>query len=84
MDKYQLINTVTELCNELDELISKKEGFVDNPLPIAWNDIDKYSIESVSLTSDCCNVAISINFHLIASNVWRGKFYFKELNIKEN
>lgn len=79
MNKNQIFTAVTELCNELDELIRKKDGFVDNAMPVAWNDIDIYSIESVGLTGDYKQIAIIVNFHLVASNVWRGKFYFKEV-----
>lgn len=82
MKRYQIINAVQELCNKIEtEIIGQESICVDCGAILTGDNIDDYSIESVSHIVDKEQIAISVRFHAIASNTWHGKFYFIDIDV---
>lgn len=67
MNKEQIFKAITKVCEQVEKIIKDENGIIDCGIPIACNEIDKYSIASVSETSEG-GIAISIHFHAAESN----------------
>lgn len=80
MKKNQIINAVQQLCTTIEtEIIGQEGACVDCGAILTGDNIDDYSIESVSYSIDKEQIAISIRFHAIESNTWHGRFYFIDI-----